>query len=226
MLTETTEFENSRIRVVKLDGLPRHPNFPYNHTRSARYRDLPQRKIEYLVGHQTAGSFRSGHDAALALARYAIAAPKLNAAGKVIGGGRGWPGAPYTFLITYPPPEVDGRLVIYRLWDDDWWTWHTGGEHNSRGVACALVGSFRTRHAPQWSESARDPHPLQVVAFDCFVRDYALPHYGLKPNNVLGHFDAGKKTCPGDLLESWIRSFRGETTATKRTPELEEHSAP
>lgn len=226
-VTKITEWEGETTRLVKLGGLKRHQNFPYGHKkRSGAYREIPNRQIEFVIAHQLAGSFRGGIANAIALANFATASPKykLNEDGtlylrnvrgkekpKLIGGGRGWPGAPYTFLVPFRPEIVDGKLEVYRLWDDQWRTWHTGKHWNSRGVAVGFGGSLITRRAPKWSAGhARDPDPTQFVAGAELITEFLLPHYGLTGENILGHFDAGKVTCPGDILEAWVRIQRGE----------------
>ena len=228
MLHEITEWENDTVRLVKLSGLPRHRSFPYGTKgqRGGRYIELREREIAAVVVHQTAGSKRDGTDAALAVARFATADPRYHrdATGAVVtrktrrgqqpvrsGGGRGWPGAPYTFVVPYRPAVVDNRLVVYRCWDDQWHTWHTSRYWNRRSVAVAFSGSFRSRHAPRWSETAGEPEVLQLEAGKALILDYLLPRYGLSPETgLIGHFDAGKAACPGDTLEAWTRHTRGE----------------
>jgi hypothetical protein len=77
-------------------------------------------------------------------------------------------------------------------------------------VAVAFAGSFVTRHAPVFSQTAYEPDASALHAGEVLVREYLLPRYGLTEEHVMGHFDAGKATCPGDTLERWVRTFRGE----------------
>lgn len=198
--------------MVKLGGLPRHPAFPRGEGQTP-YRKVPNRNIEAVFLHQLAGSFKAGESAAVALAEFAIA-PKKYKDGKWVGGGRGWPGAPYPFLVPFYPESRDGKLDVYRLWDDEWITFHTGGAWNRRATAIGFGGSLNTRHAPKFSANrGRDPSPQQFEAGKELVMDYLLPRFELGEDAVMGHFDAGKPTCPGDVLEAWIRTLRGETVA-------------
>lgn len=213
---QIVEWECETVRLVKLVGLARHPNFPYNQRRSARFVRRPSRLreggIQALYVHQLAGPFKLGLSSAIGLADWVTRSPKFNGAGKRIGGGRGWPGAPYTFHIPFFPEIVDGKATAYRLWDDVWHTWHTGAGRNGTGAAVGMGGMLRTRHAPKWSaRAARDPNPVQFACMETLVLDYLLPRYGLTPASGLsGHFEAGKPTCPGDVLEAWVRKQRGE----------------
>jgi len=222
-IIKTTEWEGETVRLVKLAGLARHANFPRGLGRSA-YMHRPGRPVVGLVAHTTAGSRKNGLDAPIALAKWIIRPPvyKRDAAGnvvyrtlrsgkkkpKIIGGGRGWPGAPYTFLVPHIPETVDGLLEVYRLWDDEWHTWHTSKATNRDHVAVGFAGSFKTRHAPNFSD--RDPHPLALAAGTSLIVDYLLPRYNLTADEIYGHFDHGKPTCPGDTLERWVRETRGE----------------
>lgn len=211
VLTRSTEWEGELVRLVKLGGLKQHENFPFNWRRSSRFYQRPTRDIEAVILHQLAGPFRAGERAANGLARFATSNPRFNADGKRIGGGRGWPGCPYTFLVPYFPETVDGKLEVYRLWDDPWVTWHTGKGWNKRAVAVGFAGMLKTRQSPKWSaDHARDPEQTQFVAGTELITDYLLPRYDLKPSDLMGHFDAGKVTCPGDVLEAWVRRSRGE----------------
>lgn len=212
IIHQETEWENDKVRLVKLTGLTRHTNFPFNHRSSARYREIQSRKVEKIFVHQTAGSKRRGLDAAARLSEWITRNPKYGqrkGKGKMvrIGGGRGFPGAPYTFLVPYVPDVQGGRFVVYRLWDDDWVTWHTKG-NNRVGVGVAFAGSFRTRHQNKFSDHS--PHETAMLAGTTLIEKYLLPRYDLKPADVSGHFETGKPTCPGDDLEAWVRRLRGE----------------
>ena len=213
---QIVEWECDTVRLVKLTGLARHPNFPLNYRRSAgfvrRSSRLREGGIEHVYIHQLAGPFKHGLSSAIGLADWTTRNPRFNN-GKRVGGGRGWPGAPYTFHIPFFPEIVDGKAIAYRLWDDDWHTWHTRRGLNTRGVAVGMGGMLITRHAPKWSaRAARDPNPVQLACMETLVLDYLLPRYGLTPEGGLtGHFEAGKPTCPGDVLEAWVRRQRGES---------------
>lgn len=223
-IIKTTEWEGENVRLVKLGGLPLHPNFPRGMGNS-RYFEHPEGKpIKGVVAHTTAGPRRAGLSAALGLAKWVIRDPvyqrdesgaivyRKTRSGrkrpKVTGGGRGWPGPPYTFLVPHIPETVDGKLEVYRLWDDTWHTWHTGKAVNADMRAVAFAGMFRTRHSPRFS--SEPPHPLAMEAGQSLILDYLLPRYNLTTDDVYGHFDFGKAACPGDDIEQWIREVRGE----------------
>ncbi len=214
-IVQITEWECETVRLVKLIGLPRHPNFPFNWTKRSKYVQRKSRTqeggIEKVYLHQLAGPFKTGVDSAVGLAAWTSRDPTYRD-GKRVGGGRGWPGAPYTFHTPYFPEVIDGKAIVYRLWEDDMHTWHTGRGHNKRGVALGMGGMLKTRRAPKWSaKAARDPNPIQFAATTTLVLEYLLPRYGLTVEEGLsGHFEAGKVTCPGDVMEAWIRLQRGE----------------
>lgn len=221
MLNETIEYENDTIRLVKVSGYRLHPNFPRGDGQSAYYK-IQGRKIRHVVIHSMAGAFRRGPIAVERLAAFHASSPKYkrdetgailyDARNKPIkaGGGRGWPGPGYGFVVPYWPEIQDGRLVVYRLWDDDWVTFATGGQ-NTRTISVACSGMHKTRHMPKWSAGqARDPEQTQFIAMESLVIDYLLPRYNLRPADIRGHFDFTKPACPGDVYEAWIREQRGE----------------
>lgn len=228
MLTQTTEWESETVRLVRLDGLPRHQQWPHGHKgrRGGRYVHIARRRIEAVVVHTSAGGFTDGEQAPLRIARFATANPryKIGPNGQPamqktrlgerpvrIGGGRGWPGEPYTFVVPFHPDVVDGRFIVYRCWDDEWHTWHTSRHWNRRSVSVCFAGSFPSRHAPRFSTRAREPDESQLHAGISLITDYLLPRYNLTAaEGLVGHFDAGKAACPGDALEAWVRIERGE----------------
>lgn len=209
-LPGAVEWSGSCAVLVRATELTRSPNFPYNHRRSGKYYEVEGREIRSIIVHQTAGGFRDGLEACTRLADWITRPPRYearNGRSVRVGGGRGFPGAPYTFMVPNRPDVHDGKLVVYRMWDDQWVTWHTR-RHNRDGVGVAFAGSFRTRHAPRLSDRA--PTTMAMDAGADLVENYLLPRHGLSWDDVLGHFDAGKPTCPGDDLEAWIRRERGE----------------
>lgn len=221
-LVASTEFKNDTIIVKRLSGFRLHPNFPRGEGKSSFYQ-RPGRKIRHVILHSLAGPFREGIKTVTGLASFHTSPPKWkrdqfgailrNAKGKPIraGGGRGWPGPAYGFLVPYFPELEDQRWVVYRLWDDEWVTWATAGENES-SISIGCGGMHHTRHMPQWSaNNARDPSPAQMSAVQSLVLDYLLPRYSLGASDVRGHFDFTKFTCPGDVLEAWVRTQRGET---------------
>lgn len=215
-LTAIVEWEGKRTRLVKLIGLP---------TRGAGYKRISKRHVQYAVIHQSDGPFTRGVKAPLGIARFHTADPvyKRDASGKLvyrkvrgklkpwwIGGGRAWPGAGYTFCVPAFPDVVDGKFVVYRLHDDDVWSWHTGAAYNKHGVGICVAGMYRSRHDPNNDDAHIGPDPTAMVALEELTLDYLLPRYGIEQADLLGHFDAGKAACPGDFLEQWVRHVRGE----------------
>lgn len=233
--TETVEFQDDTIRLVLLGGVERGARFPAKHSGGIGYREIPRREIRCGIVHQTAGNFRDGQEAVRRLAsfftsppRYAMRDGKVvtvkmrsgRSKPKVIGGGRGWPGIAYTFVIPTRPAVVDGRFTVYRIWEDQWRTWHTGGLHNSHGVGIAVVGSYQSRHAPRFNRRAwPKPDDTAVAALDHLV-GYLAQRYAwtLGPDTLLPHSEAGKPACPGDFLEQWVRDRRNDETAVALDP--------
>ena len=204
------EWTGESTVLVRATGLTRGPNFPFNYRRSAKFYTVPNRQVRKIFVHQTAGGSRDGYEACTRLADWITRSPKFGERrGRQVrvGGGRGFPGAPYTFLVPHRPDVHEGKFVVYRLWDDEWVTWHTRRQ-NKHGVGVAFAGSFRTRHNPRFSD--RKPTDLALAAGQELIADYLMPRYGVGWDDVGGHFDAGKPTCPGDDLEAWIRRQRGE----------------
>ncbi len=206
----TTEWESETTRLVRYTTHERGLNFPLNYRRSAGYRRDPGRKISRVICHQSAGGRRDGISAVNHMANWIIRAPKFaekNGKRRRVGGGRGFPGIPYSFMIPHRPDIVDGKSIVYRLWDDEWRTWHTR-RANRDGVGVCFSGSFATRHSKKFS----DNHPTSqaMAAGEDLILNYLLPRYGLTADDLTGHFDFGKSACPGDHIEAWIRRQRGE----------------
>lgn len=233
---ETVEYQDNVIRLVKLGGVRQSPRFPLNHSGRSRFRKIDGRRITKMVVHQSLGSFRDGHDAVDRLARFMVSPPRYEVGPdgnhvtyptrsggrrrKRIGGGRGWPGIGYTFVIPTRPAVVDGLLTVYRIWDDEWITWHTKG-HNADGVGICMVGTYRSRHVPSLNKRAWDqPDRTALVALDHLV-DYLASRYqvDLGPDTLFGHSDAGKPACPGDALERWIEEKRESDAAVELAPQ-------
>jgi hypothetical protein len=212
-LTKVLVWESNTVRLVKVDGFRRHPNFPHGRRGRAggRYYQAPGRKVEKVMLHSLAGPFRRGEDTIHGLARYHTADPRHDEQGRVTGGGRGWPGPAYQYLVPFFPATVDGRFEVYQLWDPSWVTYCAGAYWNPRTVSVGLGGMHDTRHAPKYSAGqARDPDPAQFDAMKGLVLDYLLPLFGLDEDGLLPHAWAGKPTCPGDVVEAWVCSLVGK----------------
>lgn len=218
------EHETPEIRVYALgDGYRKASFFPKNVAGTASFLNIPNRRISEIVVHHSAGGLYEGIRAVDELAAYFTALPRYkqdengqfvrDEDGELIkiGGGRGWPGIPYTFVVPGIPQVEDGRLVVYRIWSDSWRTWHTGGVHNSHGVGICVGGWYRSRR--EVLTEARDRPTDEALAalnglVDYLAQRYALP---LKPGALLAHREAGGTACPGDALEAWVRQKRGDS---------------
>lgn len=223
-IVRTTEWEGEHTRLVRLSGLP---------TGRGTYRKRPVQQISWVIVHQSAGNALMGLDAPYKIARFHTSEPKykLGPDGKPmyrtvrgrkrkwwIGGGRGWPAIAYHFVIPAVPDVVDGKFEVYRCLDDDVHSYHTGPGHNRSGVGVVVAGRYKSRHAPKHGGLDR-PDLSATLALRELVLDYLLPRYSLdKIEGLLGHFDAGKLTCPGDWLEQWVRFHRGEEVADPDDP--------
>ncbi len=219
-----TEYENDIIRIVHLQGHTKGPRFPYELVGNERYVEVPGRQVEEVVFHHSAGGFYDGITAVNKIANYVIAPPvykrnaqgefETNAKGKriVAGGGRGWPGIPYTFIIPARPSSEDGKLVLFRIWDDSWQTWHTGGVHNRHGVGVCIGGWYASRHDLLAEQAHAQPTAEAMVCADQLV-DYLVDRYRLKlsADSLASHAERGKPACPGDFVENWVRVKRGDT---------------
>jgi hypothetical protein len=215
------EHETDLFRLVYLQDTPRASHWPYNAKRTAKFTEVPNRKIQSIIVHHSAGGFFSGIDAVEKLGAYFTAPPKTTVDGKVIGGGRGWPGIPYTFVIPALPDVADGKIVVYRVWPDSMRTWHTGGLFNSHGVAVCVAGHYASSADPIARQSARPrPDDAAVTALD-LLTDYLSDRYRLqlRPGVLVAHREVGQTACPGDYLAGWVRQKRGELVAEPMGPE-------
>lgn len=216
------EWADDQVRLVRAEEVLRHPNFPRGHeTVHGAYATVSRTPLAVLC-HHSAGRPREGLDAVDALAKFSIADPKykvgengavvLNKRGKPlwVGGGKGFPGLPYTFVVPGIPTVRDGRVTVYRVWDDQWWTWHTSRAVNKIGVSVCVSGWYASRHDALAPNARERPDPLVMLSLERLVLKYLLPRYGLTPDDLYGHFDFGKPACPGDFIEDWIRRSRGE----------------
>jgi hypothetical protein len=241
----TIEYEDDTIRLTFLDGVRVGPKFPKELTGNEAYHRVPGRRVMAAVFHHTAGGFYTGEEAVNRIADFCVAAPKykLDQDGKpvkdrrgkpiVVGGGRGWPGVPYTFVIPARPASEDGRLVIYRIWQDEWVTWHTGGLYNAHGVGVVVGGWYASKHDLLSADALGSSAPTSPAharpteeAMTCADRltDYLMARYGLQlgPDTLKCHAELGKPACPGSYLENWVRTKRGEEEIVELTPGRED----
>lgn len=224
-------FDSGRIEYVGeqfviydiSDLIPRHANFPYgtevekpNGKRaipaSWHYKHVPDRKVDTLYCHQTAGAVTySGFAAVMNTFAFMQREPGYTTAGKWTGRGRGWPAGCYTFYVPYRPWGHEEKVVIFRCWDDDWVTWHSS--HNAHAIAIVFQGYFRHRSMRRFHprKGCLDGKPSfdQRDALDSFIREYAIGLMGLAPQNIKGHCDSPKPkvACPGDDTEKIYRPY-------------------
>lgn len=226
----TIEHEDDTIRVRFLDGFRTGPRFPRESDGNERYVKVPGRKILAAVFHHSAGGFYRGIQAVERIAAFCIAPPeyardedgsfKLDAKGKlvVIGGGRGWPGIPYTYVIPAYPELEDGKIVLYKIWHDDWVTWHTGGIYNHHAVGVVIGGWYASRHdllsmtRVGDGKAAHERPSAEALAGADALADHLMERHGLQlgPDTLKCHAELGKPACPGAFLENWVRTKRGE----------------
>lgn len=212
-IEKTVEWEGKRTRLVRLDGLPINGN-GYSKRKG---------KISRVYVHQSAGNFKIGIDAALAISRFHTGDPifKRDPSGNIIkrkngkdmwiGGGRGWPGPGYTFIIPGIPEVIDGKIEVYRVNHDSLHTYHTGANSNRIGVAVCFGGTFSSRHLRDSSLTRLRPEPFAREAGQELILEYLLPRYNIKAKGGLFcHSDVGKPACPGDWLENWVHYHRGD----------------
>lgn len=195
---QTVEWECDTVRLVRLDGLPRGIN-PFQSKRG--------RKVEEVVV-DAMGQRLEGMAQVLDLAAWAVT-PRGSR-----GGGGGMPGVPAHFVVPGVPALENGRFVVYRVWDDAVCLRTAAGVHDAAGVRIVMGGWMASRYAP----SALVHDGADATALECLGRlvlDFLMPRYGLKasPATLLGGFDCGRPSSPGDAVEAWIRSVRGELVA-------------
>lgn len=206
------------------DMLPRHKNFPHGTTvlkpngkraipASWSYKWIPNRQIDILYSHQTAGSvYYDGFEALRQTYAFQTRDPAYTADGRWTGRGRGWPSGCYTYYIPYKPVMYKDKPVIFQCWDHGWVTWHSSDNYNSIAIVCQ--GYFRSRHMrtfkPRRGCPDGKPSDLQQIALNGFYTEYAINDLGLKPQAIRGHADSPrpKPTCPGDLIEGMYRAIQ------------------
>lgn len=227
------EWESDLVRLVDLQGYRRASHWPHNARRTAAFRDQPHRQIQAIAIHHSMGGFYSGLEAVERLAAFFLAPPEyktgpdgavvLDRRGRpvAVGGGKGWPGIGYTFVVPAIPEVQNGRLVVYRIWPDSMRTWHTGGLYNTHGVGICVGGHYASAADPVASHGARArPDDAALTALGGLV-DYLAGRYRLelRAGVLVAHREVATTLCPGDFLADWIRAKRGEEVAAPRGAE-------
>jgi hypothetical protein len=225
---ERIEFEGEDFVIADIKNLlPIHRNFPhgsYDITKpwngkpavTGQYHHVSNREIKKLYCHQTAGSVSSsGFTAPIKTTNFILNDPSWVKKGdKWVwdGLGRGWPGCPYTYYIPYNPISIRNKVVIFKCWDNDWITWHSGDNMDSISIVCQ--GYFRSRHikcfTPKVGCTSGDPSSLQIIALIGFIRQYAIGHLKIDRSSICGHYESPKPklTCPGDAIEKIIKEIK------------------
>ena len=120
---------------------------------------------------------------------------------------RGFPGAPYHFWVSYDPDyDEDGHLIVWRLAEDKYRAWHSGGKANDNGVGLCLQGNLT-----RTGMSAGQEEALEALL------PWAAEHYGWGWENLQGwlgwHAKAAqwggrnKKACPSPKVVAWLESY-------------------
>lgn len=205
-----TVWESDSIRLVyAVDELPRNENYPYSHDRFWSFKRVDDRKVNKVIYHQKAGGYAKGFTGLRRTASFFVRTPKYRN-GKWLGNGRGWPGYAYTIDVPYEPEIVDGRYIIYQCQDFDIVSSHTKGG-NTHGVGVSFQGLFRSRHNKRFVPSkgtTGQPSDAQMLVARDLWEEFLKPKFGLTNQDLQGHFDYTKATCPGDALESIILDYR------------------
>lgn len=123
-----------------------------------------------------------------------------------------FPLPPYHLWLPYAEVRDDGgRLLVFRMAEDEARCWHTGGKANDRGIGVCLQGNLR----------ASGPAAAQVQALQALLPWLAERH-GWAWSDIgewLGwHSDAvrhgaprGKAQCPGAATVKWLREYVART---------------
>jgi len=100
----------------------------------------------------------------------------------------------------------DGRVTINH--DIEVATWSQGykerpGDENQEFLAVLVLGNFNSASNPT-GEHPTFEQLRSVISIFSAVKEL----WGWDDNDIYGHFDFGKPACPGDTLETIIRSIR------------------
>ena len=119
--------------------------------------------------------------------------------------------APKVLAEAWAVVDEDGKLVLYRVWDDEWQTWHTGGVHNAHGVGVCMAGWYASRHDLLAEHAWARPTEEAMISAEHLV-DYLADRYRLllSVDTLASHAELGKPACPGDYVENWVREKRGD----------------
>lgn len=173
-----------------LDATPALPKHP-----TKKYSQRPLTRIQYAIWHHSAGAVRPGLDGPIGTAKSHVEE-------------RGWPGIGYHYYIPYLGPPR-GPALVYQVNSLRTWAYHTGAPWNASGIGVLCQGCFVSRHNPgqgpiknQQTQGPSDHQ--QVASWELWI--YLQDRFPAL--ELMGHYLAGKPTCPGDELEAWIEEVR------------------
>lgn len=179
------------------DALPRKPH------RGGKDRRPRGAIIDRIFTHHSGAFGPAGFRGALAATRYVMSGQKK---------GTVFPGAPYHLWL--PWAEVRdpfGRLVVFRLHEDEYRAWHTGGVCNDTGIGVAWQGQLN-----RTLEGFKPPSPAQIECAEALY-PWLLDRYALvdaMPSALSYHAEADlyggslKTTCPGPDVIGWVEAYR------------------
>jgi hypothetical protein len=193
------------------------------------------REIYGAVYHQTYGSISPGEEGPLRTARFEVAnpwfkcpkcshvwegttaypytgCPKCGTIGKNTGRGRGFPKMSYQAFVPFRPRMSGPKPIVYYCVDFMERVWH-GGNANAHYIGIGFQGMFKSRHIKRFrghKGTDGQPSDLQKPIIAAMWHEWIKPLYGLTDDQLKGHYDFGKKPCPGDYIENEIRLIQGK----------------
>ena len=142
--------------------------------------------IRYAIYHHTAGQ----------TVRFPIGMRMTNAFIKDI---KRWPAIPYHLYVPY---KQEGKPTVYQLNEYTDFTWHTK-RANQHGIGVVFQGWFDK------FDGGREPSGVQKFIAPLLFTEYLQPTFNMKDENLLGHFNFTKPSCPGYWLEGLCRAYQG-----------------
>jgi hypothetical protein len=218
----------------------RNPNYPYGwRGGGSRHYTRDLTSLECVVYHQTAGGLTPGEAGPITTAQYSIRDPRFlcpacgrfwrgnknyphshcpqcGAKGENRGYGNGFPGMPYHVFVPWEPERLNGKAVVYWCQPFEEITWHAS-KGNATGVGVGWQGLFRSRHLRRFVPhpgTDGDPSQFQKEIASPLWQEWLQPTLNLPATALSGHFEFGKASCPGDWLETRVRTLRGEPGLT------------
>ncbi len=125
------------------------------------------------------------------------------------------PGDPLPNVAYHIVIDFDGKVIFCNDFCD--YVFHTYGA-NKNGIGICVLGHFVGKNYSP-SDATKGPNSNQIYALDQLVQALQAQFPLILDRNVRGHFDYGKNACPGTVLETWIKEYRGELVAPKAKAE-------